>query len=268
MAEVGMDADVVRGLSSKLDVEAGRIATVVGDVDRLLSGIDAEWLGRDADQFVGWWRQQHRVALLALHDAVAGLAQSVRNNASAQDTASSSEGAAVGVAAGAGGVAVAAGGAAVAGGAAAPGSAPGGSAVGAANVAAFAAAHPAGTRIGDGQCVQVFEAYNQNVVHAPFIGVGANGGAKDFYQRFDSLPNMSKFYEKVPVGSPPLAGDVVVWGAHGTNPYGHIAVVTGSNKSGFTVIEQNAPREGSPIRTQPYSSTANVLGYLRPKQDL
>ncbi len=126
MAEVGMDADVVRGLSSKLDVEAGRIATVVGDVDRLLSGIDAEWLGRDADQFIGWWRQQHRGALLTLHDAVAGLAQSVRNNASAQDTASSSSGgAAVGVAVGAGGVAVAAGGAAaVSGGAAAGGSAP------------------------------------------------------------------------------------------------------------------------------------------------
>ncbi len=88
--ETGMDADVVRGIAAKLDGEAGRIAAVVADVDRLLSGAQADWLGRDAEQFVGWWHQQHRVALLDLRDAIAGLAQSARNNASVQDTTSGS----------------------------------------------------------------------------------------------------------------------------------------------------------------------------------
>ncbi len=90
MSEAGMDVEVVRGIAAKLDGEAGRIAAVVTDVDRLLSGAHSDWLGRDAEQFVGWWNQQHRVALLALHDAIAGLAQSARNNASVQDTTSGS----------------------------------------------------------------------------------------------------------------------------------------------------------------------------------
>jgi uncharacterized protein YukE len=251
---MGMDADAVRTLASKLEAEAARLSSAVSHIDGLMSQVQSVWRGTDAQRHVGWWQQQHRPQLVKAQQAIAGLAQSARNNASDQDQASGTAGgpsrhaapAASPVSAARRTATVAAG------------------AVSAGALGGFLAAHPIGSRINDGECVWVFESYNTDVVKAPFFGVGNDGGAKDFYEHFGSISGMSNYYDKVPASSPPQPGDVVVWGT-GVNPYGHIAVVTGVDGGHFTVIEQNAPSHGDPVRTHEYTSMSNVLGYLRPK---
>jgi WXG100 family type VII secretion target len=248
MAKLGMDDQAVRALAGQLDGHAKAIAGLVGQIEGVVSRMHVSWHGDDATSFVNWWHNQHRPALQRAHDAITGLAQSARNNATEQDRVS-----AVATGGQAGPVAAHA----------APHPAPATS-VGAGYAAAFKASMTPGTYVGDHQCVDVFEAYNTGVVHAPYVGVGSGNGARLFYERFDSLPDLGKYYDKIPPSAPPQAGDVVVWGAQPGNSYGHIAVCTGANGASFDVVEQNAPW-GAPVRDSTYTSMAHVLGYLRPK---
>lgn len=86
--EIGMDADQVRGFAAKLDSSAQALTSVISGVNVIVSGLSHSWVGPDAEEFVGWWTNQHRPALQNAHDSVVGLATSARNNATEQDTAS------------------------------------------------------------------------------------------------------------------------------------------------------------------------------------
>lgn len=86
--EIGMDADLVRAFATHLDAQAHALSSVITAVNGVVGSLSHSWAGADANEFIGWWNNQHRSALQGAHDSVAGLAQSARNNASAQDTAS------------------------------------------------------------------------------------------------------------------------------------------------------------------------------------
>ncbi|MDX6245909.1 MAG: hypothetical protein QOE76_3632 [Frankiales bacterium] len=84
-----MDPGEVRKVATSLDAQAQAVAAVVGTIDGLVSHLQQCWAGHDAMIFADWWHSQHRPALQGAHDAIAGLAQSARTNAAAQDQASS-----------------------------------------------------------------------------------------------------------------------------------------------------------------------------------
>jgi WXG100 family type VII secretion target len=251
MTRLGMDDDAVRTLAGRLDEQAKTIAGLVGQVEGVVVRIRVGWRGQDADSFVGQWHNQLRPAMQRAQDSISGLAQSARNNAAAQERISAVLSTPTGHPAQTGTV-MHAGSASMS--------------IAAGYAAAFKLATPPGTVLGDdGQCVQVFTDYNVNFVHGQPVGVGANHGAREFYERFDSLPGLGQYYDKVPPTTLPQAGDVVVWGAQVGGGYGHIAVCTASTGTSFEVVEQNNP-EGAPVRDTTYTSMSNVIGYLRPKQ--
>lgn len=68
----------------------------------------------------------------------------------------------------------------------------------------------------------------------------------------------------------PQRGDIIVWGASRTNPYGHIAVVESADKSGATVIEQDGFRNTTPAyrakRGYIYAGMP-CIGWLRPRPE-
>jgi uncharacterized protein YukE len=92
VTKIGMDADAVRGLASKLDAQAAHIGSIIRTIDGTMSRLQQAWRGPDVQRHVGWWQQQHRPLLLEAQEAVAGLAQSARNNATEQDEASGATG--------------------------------------------------------------------------------------------------------------------------------------------------------------------------------
>jgi WXG100 family type VII secretion target len=89
MAKLGMDDEAVRSLAGQLDGHAKAIIGLVGQVEGVVSRMRTTWHGHDADAFTGWWHNQHRPAMQRAHDSICGLAQSARNNATAQESASS-----------------------------------------------------------------------------------------------------------------------------------------------------------------------------------
>jgi WXG100 family type VII secretion target len=88
MALIGMDVDAVNQLASDLHGQAGAIDQVIATVNNLLSHSQDIWKGTDATNFLGWWEQQHRPALMHVRDAISGLGQSASNNASEQSNVS------------------------------------------------------------------------------------------------------------------------------------------------------------------------------------
>jgi uncharacterized protein YukE len=85
---VGMDVQAVEQLSKDLATEAGKISEVIAKIDNLVGHMQNIWKGHDADQFAGWWRDQHRKALHNAQEDIAGLGRSAHNNAREQDDVS------------------------------------------------------------------------------------------------------------------------------------------------------------------------------------
>lgn len=269
MAFDGMNVDTVRRIGGDLQKQADSLGSITRSVDKLIGSAQQNWSGRDLNDFVGWWREQHRPQLSGLAEALSGLATSARNNVEEQERVS-----------GAGTVPVHTG---------EPGAAqPSGSAPqpnvptvqaggGGAEVRAGAAASFVdrwnGQRIdADGaygaQCFDVFEKYSMEKLGTPYLVTGSDK-ASDLYARYD-VNGLSAYYDRIPVGAPPQPGDIVVWGG-GT--YGHVALVTQADSSGFKVLEQNytAPYGGTDpaaVHDKAYSGGAPILGYLRPKDGL
>ncbi len=113
------------------------------------------------------------------------------------------------------------------------------------------------------QCVDVFKAYNSEVVGGPSV----LGNAKDYFTKYPT-----GFYTKVantPTGVPPR-GAVIIWGM---GIYGHIGICTEATQSKFTTFEQNWTHAGTitdgtgvtELRSHYYT---NVLGWLIPKSDI
>lgn len=84
----GMDIGAVETLSKDLRHQADQINSVIAAIDGLVGKMPDIWKGHDADQFAGWWRDQHRKALHAAEEAIGGLSQSAHNNAREQDDVS------------------------------------------------------------------------------------------------------------------------------------------------------------------------------------
>lgn len=87
-----MDPQEVRILANRLRAQADALTAVANQVDGIVRNIGQSWHGPVATDFIGWWQNTHRPALLKAKDAVAGLAQSADNNASQQDGASNGAG--------------------------------------------------------------------------------------------------------------------------------------------------------------------------------
>jgi len=88
MAFEGMDADVVYGLGQQLKNQENSIHSIVSAVDGIINQMEGSWKGSDATEFLSWWQQQHRPALMSAATAVGGLGQSAFNNVEQQRQAS------------------------------------------------------------------------------------------------------------------------------------------------------------------------------------
>jgi len=84
----GMNVDAVRQLSRDLRGQSVQLDGVCRRVDGFVSRTAGVWQGRDASDFVSWWRDQHRPKVMELVRVLEGLAQSASNNADEQEKAS------------------------------------------------------------------------------------------------------------------------------------------------------------------------------------
>lgn len=114
------------------------------------------------------------------------------------------------------------------------------------------------------QCVDVFRQYCQDVWNIPHTGGVA--GAKDLYEKYESLPLEQKYLDKIPYkqGLVPPAGCAVIFGKTPSNKYGHVAIVLSASNAGMKVFEQDGYEQGGTrIMFRTYS---NVLGFLNKKR--
>jgi len=253
--EDGMDVVAVRDIATKLDSEAAHLSGVIAAIDGAVTRLPGIWVGKDSSEFVGWWQHQHRPAIQKVHDSIAGLAVSARNNAADQEQASG--GSSQGPAAATGPIVR---------------SLP---AMPNANpdlmprLGKFVVDHPQGSYVnGYGysgtECVGVFHAYNREVVGADKdFWLGNDGGARGYYERFDEL-GMGSYYEKLPPSTAPQAGDVVIWGGNVGHGYGHVAVVSEVSGGSVTIVEQNVSAHDA-FGTSAMWGKESVIGYLRPR---
>jgi len=111
------------------------------------------------------------------------------------------------------------------------------------------------------QCVDLFRVYCRDV-----LGIGHTGsvdGAKDLFLKYDILDKEKKafFRIKEQLGTYYKSGDVLVWGATKTNPYGHVAILLTEMSGDVLVFEQNGiKQDGAKIVLR---SKENLLGALR-----
>lgn len=107
------------------------------------------------------------------------------------------------------------------------------------------------------QCVDLARQYYDEVLEVPqFPALGENGGAKDIIKYPGKLrvtnENILADYSR---------GDVLIWGATKTNPYGHVAIlVSVYNTKYFIVLEQDGfKKDGCKLA---FRSRENLLGGL------
>lgn len=113
------------------------------------------------------------------------------------------------------------------------------------------------------QCVDVFRQYCKDVLNIPHTGGVV--GASELYTKYEAMPLEQKYFNKlVYTGGKPEAGDVVIFGATKTNPYGHVAIVLDASTEKITVFEQDGfKQDGAHIGSWGY---ARVLGGLRKRE--
>lgn len=80
----GMNIEAVKRISRDLKGQAAEIEKVISQVDRLVRESESNWSGKDARDFAGWWRDQHRRGLVDLKGKLEGLGQAAANNADEQ----------------------------------------------------------------------------------------------------------------------------------------------------------------------------------------
>ena len=100
------------------------------------------------------------------------------------------------------------------------------------------------------QCMDLYRQYVKDVLEVrqspPVVG------AKDVWNTHTEDFTKEKY---------PIQGDIVIWRATESNPYGHIAVFHEGTKTLFTSFDQNYPI-GSPCHLQTHTSK-DVIGFLR-----
>lgn len=110
------------------------------------------------------------------------------------------------------------------------------------------------------QCVDVFRQYSKEVLQIR-EHTGTVEGAKDLYLKYNSMPKMITYFQKV---FTPHKGDIVVFNKSETNKYGHVAIVLYATNKSIVVFEQDGynQKKGCYINIWNYE---RVLGFLRRK---
>lgn len=110
-----------------------------------------------------------------------------------------------------------------------------------------------------GQCVQWVE-----FVHTEAYGHPPHYADARFW--YEDPKELLQWYDKIPVGTPPKKGDIVVWSGAIGGGYGHIDVcMQNGTASGFLGADSNWGGDKTVHLVQ--HNYSNVLGYLRPKGD-
>jgi surface antigen/uncharacterized protein YukE len=92
MTKMGMDVEAVESVGRQLKQSAASVESLVGGIDKTVSGLTGLWDGPDAQRFVQQSWPTLRKALVAAQSSVEGLGQSALNNASEQRGASTANG--------------------------------------------------------------------------------------------------------------------------------------------------------------------------------
>jgi len=251
---MGMDVEAVENVGRQLKQSAASVDTIVGTLDRTVSGLSSVWEGPDAQRFAQSW-PTFRKSLLAAQASVAGLGQSALNNASEQREASGASGSGTATLPSATHVGDGSGTAPSAGG----------------NVTAEFNDWKAASigkpidvdhAYGD-QCVDVVNDYANHlfpgVSWAQSLGSGHN--ADGVFAAANP-----QYFDKVSSG--PQPGDIICIGPNQYSSVGHVAVVESVAANGqLTVIQQNGANPTGVTYEGHLSSAemAAVQGYLRPK---
>lgn len=103
------------------------------------------------------------------------------------------------------------------------------------------------------QCVDVIRQYFTEMLNIAPI----SGNAIDYWR---DIPGFTRI--KKGLLTYPQPGDIVIWGATATNPYGHIAICNWVRTFDIGVFEQNSPI-GAPCHYADHSYS-NILGWLHP----
>jgi hypothetical protein len=116
------------------------------------------------------------------------------------------------------------------------------------------------------QCWDLVAKYARVVVGCPSFPTGS-GGAEGLFRLFQDP--IGQYFDRIPndASNPnqlPQKGDVIVWQASFSPPYGHTALVVSADSSGPTVLEQNGNNPGGAAYIKK-RSWVGVSGWLRPK---
>ena len=111
------------------------------------------------------------------------------------------------------------------------------------------------------QCVDLFRAYCSEVLNIPHTG--AVNGAKDLWLKYDVLELEKKYFYNCKSEELGLYGDVAIWGASGSNPFGHVAIVLEDRKNILKCFSQDGLSD-NPFADIIFLRKDNLLGYLRP----
>jgi WXG100 family type VII secretion target len=88
MSMLGMDVEIVRGVSQQLTGQADEIESVIAAVDGLIAEAGNNWTGDDATAFIDSWNSQHKPALTSAADAIRQLSQTAASQADEQEQTS------------------------------------------------------------------------------------------------------------------------------------------------------------------------------------
>lgn len=116
------------------------------------------------------------------------------------------------------------------------------------------------------QCWDVSARYAREVVGCPSFPTGS-GGAEGLFRIF--AQPIPQYFDRIAndVNDPnqlPLPGDIIVWTAAFSPPWGHTAVCISADSGGVTVLEQNGNNPGGSSYIKRRNWT-NISGWLRPK---
>lgn len=112
------------------------------------------------------------------------------------------------------------------------------------------------------QCWDVVARYAREVIGCPYFPTGS-GGAEGLYRIFaDPIP---QYFDRIQGGY--RKGDVIVWQASFSPPYGHTALCLDFDGTTLTVLEQNGNNPGG-VAYIKQRSLYGVSGALRPKKGI
>jgi len=80
----GMDVEAVDDLGTKMKLRAEDITRMMNEINSLITGSRAIWMGPDAERFRSDWESNLKNQLTNVSTALDGAGQSAKNNASEQ----------------------------------------------------------------------------------------------------------------------------------------------------------------------------------------